>query len=406
MKISTQHRKKIADLADKLFAAGINWVPMTPFRKPITHYQGKHLTYQDVYHKPMTKERHEFFKEVCLISDNCAGIGIIPLNGLILIDFDPAKNPRYRLEPKIKELVEDYGHALYLDRRYIDVKGKLVPKGLKIGLFVDKQVLINKELVFKHKYEEEVSADPWPPKTIFPSIRLDGKYMSAYLKISHVDLYEVYYDKNLSVLKEVMKKLGVEVELTEPTTSDEDSDEDGKDGKPEKKKAVENSRIDTFEKMVILLKMVADKINCPGFKLVIEHLEKGEWIIPYFMYRFGSKFGYRRSSYSIVENHIMEALAYLGIKKDVFKQEFLSKMEEAQRKLCKEYGHGCTHRTESRDISTAFKLKAFGHDLADACIYKVLGLCPYESCPYTFYGKLFSIDPNELYLIVKQVEVI
>ena len=407
MKISRQHRKRIVDLADKLFEAGINWIPMSPYRKPITYYQGKRLTFEDTFHKPITRERHEFFKEICLNSDNCAGIAVIPINGLILIDFDPAKNPKYKLEPRIKELVENYGHAIYLDRRYIDIKGRLMPKGLKIGLFIDNSVLMNKELVFKHSYEEEVSADPWPPKTIHPSVRLDGKYVSAYLKISHVDLYESYYDRTLSTLKEVMKLLGVEVDLVEPATSQDEDEEEGKDSsKIKKRKIIENAKIDSFEKMITLLKLLADELDCPGFRTVIERLERGEWIIPYFIYRFGSKklFSHRRSSYSIVENHIMEALAYLGIRKDVFKQVFLQKLEDAQRKLCKKYKHGCTHKTESRDISTAFKLKAFGHDMADNCIYKILGLCPYENCPYTFHGKLFSASSNKLYLLVKQVE--
>jgi len=409
MKVSKHHRKRIADLADKLFESGINWIPMSPYRKPITYYQGKRLTFEDVYHKSMAREKHEFFKEVCLSSDNCAGIGVIPINGLIVIDFDPAKNPKYKLETRIKELAENYGHAVYLDRRYIDIKGKLVGKGLKIGLFIDNSILMNKELVFRHSYEEEVATDPWPPKTIHPSIRKDGKYVSAYLKVSHVDLYEAYYDKSLSVLKEVMRILGVEVDLVDPSVSqdEEDEEKEGRDiDKIKERKVVENAKIDSFEKMITLLKLLADELNCPGFKTMIEHLEKGEWIIPYFIYRFGSKkpFSYKRSSYSIIENHIMEALAYLGVRKDFFKQEFLPRLENAQRKLCKEYQHGCTHKTESRDISTAFKLKAFGHDTADNCIYKLLGLCPYENCPYTFHGKLFSASHNKLYLLVKQVE--
>jgi len=79
-------------------------------------------------------------------------------------------------------------------------------------------------------------------------------------------------------------------------------------------------------------------------------------------------------------------------------------MEQAQKKLCEEYGHGCTHKTEFRDISTALKLKAFGHNVADNCVYKVLGLCPYDNCPYMFYDMLFSISSNKLYLLVKQAE--
>jgi len=415
MKVSVQHRKRLVELAEKLFAAGINWIPMTPYRKPITHYKNRSIRYAQIYYKPMTLEQHEFFKEVCINTETCSGIAVVSqINGFLIVDFDPTKNPKYKLEPVIRELVSDYGHGVYFDRRFTDVNGKLVPKGLKFALFIDKNVLSGKVLRFTHNYEEEVSAEPCPPKTVFPSVRADGNHISAYMKLSHVDIYEVYYDKSLSVLKEVMEKLGVKMELADPISdssrdssrSDREEDKDRDSGTVPRRRIVDSGKIDRFDKMILLLKLVAEEFDCPGFKEVVEHLERGEWVVPYFIYRFGHTKGgiYQRSSYSIVENHIMEALAYLGVSKEVFRQEFLPKMEEAQRKLCQEYQHGCTHKTESRDISAAFKLKAFGHDTADSCIYKVVGLCPYEQCPYTFYGKLFSTDPNKLYLLLKQAE--
>ena len=409
MKVSIQHRKKLVDIADKLFSAGINWVPMTPYRKPVTYYKGRPIQYSSLYYRPMNEEQHNFFKEVCMNTDVCAGISVISIvNGLIVIDFDPAKNPRHKLEEKIRRVIDEYGHAIYFDRRYVKNANSLVPKGLKIAVFTDKNLLTSKQLLFKSNYEEEVTADPWPPKTLWPSIRLDGNQLSAYVRLSHTNIWDAYYDKTLSTLREVMEQLDVEVRLAEPPAAPKEALEGANtvkvEGRSRAKPLLLSDKIDSFEKMVKLLKLVADEVDCPGFKLVIEHLEKGEWIVPYFMYHFGPAKLYRRSSYSIVENHIMETLAYIGVRKEVFKQEFLPRLEQAQKKLCEEYGHGCAHKTESHDISTAFKLKAFGHDEADRCIYKLLGLCPRDYRPYTFHGKVFSADPNRLYLAVKMAE--
>jgi len=288
-------------------------------------------------------------------------------------------------------------------------KGSLIPKGLKIGLFIDQSILSSKDIVYVHNYEEEVNDRSPPPKTVYPSLRIDPqtKERSVYIKLSSVELWEAYYDKDFKLLPEVMSVLGVKVELkpideilrakaaTYTNTSTSISSSGGKPVlglEP-------TTRIDTFEKMVNLLKEVAKRIDCPGFITFLDHLEQGFWIIPYEMVKFGPSKSYQRSSWSIVENHIMRILAEFGVPKDIFVQVFLPKMEGIQIKICTQYQHGCGHKTESRDVNAAFGFKEFGHDPGGKCIYLRYGICPREECLNTVYGKLNTISRSQAYAI-------
>ena len=326
--ISRSQRKKLADYAEKLYQAGINWIPMRYNNTPVTYFSKKRqvILYSPLYMKRMDEEIHKLFKEIVLELPHVAGISVVSrVSGLLIIDFDPAKNKKYKLDEKINKLVKDYGFFIYIDRRVARKGNTITLKGLKLGLFIDQSVLSSKDIVYVHNYKEEVNDRSPPPKTVFPSLRFDPESgeKSVYIKLSSVDLWETYYDKNLKLLPEVMGLLGVKVELrtideihtqraraaTSNTTSS---------GKPIL--GLEpTTKFDTFDKMIALLKEVAKTIDCLGFLTFLDYLEQGYWMIPYEMINFGSGRSYQRSSWSIAENHIMRILAEFGIPKDTFK---------------------------------------------------------------------------------------
>ena len=406
--VSEKHRKKLVEYAEMLFRAGINWMPMRYTNTPVTFYKNQRILYGPIYMRRMDLETHDLFKEIVLSNPQVSGISVVSgVSGLKVIDFDPAKNPINNLEPRIAKLVENYGAFIYIDRRIADKNGKRDLKGLKLALFIDQTILSEHEIVYVHSYQEEVNDKSPPPKTIFPSLRFDPetKEKSVYLKLSTIDLWEAYYDKDFKLLPEVMSILGVKVELVKITdlqrmggTASTSTSSNSAPGKPIL--GLEpTDKFDTFEKMLALLKEVAKAIDCPGFLIFLEYLEHGEWIIPYELIKFGAGKTLQRSSWSIAENHIMRILAEFGIPKEVFKQVFLPRMEDTQREFCRKYQHGCVHKTESNDINTAFKFNEFGHEPAGQCIYLRYGLCPRDDCLNSVYGKLNFLSKDRAYAI-------
>jgi len=413
--VSESHRKLLTEYAERLYQSGINWIPMKYDNSPITFFPKKNMriVYGPLYMRRMSEQEHNIFKEIVLELPYASGIAVVSrVSGLLMIDFDPAKNSRkYGLEEKIAKVIKDYGTFVYIDRR-ISQKGSLIPKGLKIGLFIDQSILSSKDIVYTHSYEEEVNDKSPPPKTIYPSLRIDPqtRERSVYIKLSSIDIWEAYYDKDFKLLPEVMSVLGVKVELkpideilrakvatyTNTSTSISSSGKAILGLEP-------TTKIDTFEKMVTLLKEVAKRIDCPGFLVFLEHLEQGYWIIPYEMVQFGSNKNYQRSSWSIVENHIMRILAEFGVPKGIFVQVFLPKMEGIQIKICTQYQHGCGHKTESRDVNASFSFKEFGHESGGKCIYLRYGICPREDCLNTVYGKLNLLSKSQAYAIRERV---
>jgi len=413
--VSEEHRRRLAEYAERLYQSGINWIPMKFDNTPVTFYPKRNMriVYGPLYMKRMDEETHRLFKEMVLELPYVSGISVVSrVGGLLVVDFDAAKNSkRYGLEEKINKLIRDYGSFVYIDRRMSQKHNSIVPRGLKIGLFIDQSILSSKDIVYVHNYEEEVGDRSPPPKTIYPSLRIDPqtREKSAYVKLSSVDLWESYYDKDFKLLPEVMERLSVKVELRTideiqraRATTNTSNIVSSSSGKPIL--GLEpTTKIDSFEKMLTLLKEVGKLIDCPGFLVFLEHLEQGNWIIPYEVIPFGPGKTYQRSSWSIAENHIMRALAEFGVPKDLFTRAFLPRMENIQREVCQQYQHGCSHRTESRDVSTAFRFTEFGHEPGGKCIYLRYGICPREECLNTVYGKLNLLSRSQAYAIRERI---
>ncbi len=293
--VSEKHRKLLTQYADRLYQAGLNWIPMRYDNTPITYYKKRkqRILYGPLYMKRMDEETHKLFKEIVLNLPHVSGISVISrVSGLLLIDFDPAKNQKYGLEEKIAKLIKDYGSFIYIDRRLSEIKSKRVWKGLKLGLFVDQSILSQKEIVYQHNYEEEVNDRSPPPKTIFPSLRFDTvtREKSVYLKLSSIDLWEAYYDKDFKLLPEVMQVLNVKVELKniEEIRRRQTSTAKSSSGTGKPILGLDlTTKFDTFEKMITLLKEVAKTIDCPGFYTFLDYLEQGQWPIPYEIIQFG-----------------------------------------------------------------------------------------------------------------------
>jgi len=218
--VSERHRRMLAEYADRLYHAGVNWIPMRYDNTPVTYYPnlGKRIIYGPLYMRRMDEETHSLFKKILLELPYVGGISVVSrVGGLLMIDFDPAKNSGNQLESRIAKLIKDYGSFIYIDRRISDKNVRRTWKGLKIGLFIDQSILSQKEIVYEHSYKEEINDKSPPPKTIFPSLRydLDSGERSVYLKLSSIELWEAYYDREFKLLTEVMGVLNVNVKLVD-----------------------------------------------------------------------------------------------------------------------------------------------------------------------------------------------
>jgi len=408
VRVSERFRKILRERCERLIESGVNCFPRWIDSKSPAFRKGE--KYQRFLTVPITED--EDFKKFVLQKFEDPRVGAISIvsgciGGVLGIDFDAIKvDPQ--LWNSVKKVLSDYGHMVYVDRRYgIDSKGALHKHGVHIILFSDSKFLSTHRIKIKHSYNVE-SGVKKGLITIYPSIYItkEGNSIefSAYVRLSHADIFDTTYDESLEIAKKIIEILGGELQVSPITSTGtvvlgEESNEPWhgfKDGQ----------YLDQ-ETVWIFLRNFAKIEKCEGLLRFIESLQNRDpMTVTYFIYSdIVPNTDHPRSSWTIVENAIFRLLAEVGAADAVFGEirGAFKESEDRHRKIVGEV----PHESLDRNMEQARRFNEHGHDKVGACVFKVAGLC-HRDCNTTCWLKIKDGGDSilkALHLALKRIEI-
>ena len=390
MRVSSKFRKLLREKCEQLIEGGINCFPkwlkgnMPAFKK------GEH--YQRYMVQPIMED-DDFKKLVLQRFDDPRVGGIVVVGGvggLVAIDNDAVKVRK--MEKEIIQVMKEYGHMVYMDRRVL-LHPKTQLKGLHMILFIDKAIFNTHILRIEHRYNAEFTIKQHGLVTVYPSLRIENKELSVYLKLSSAEIVDAVFDERLEVLPRIIEAFGGKLIMQKIDYSQAQTGEyTGSPGQPWH--GLQYREINS-DNVFLFLKNYARIVRCPGLEAIVTALEN-EDVFParYFIY---SSIVYDtqhpRSTWTLIENCIGRILGEVGAD-DSAVLKVIDAFEKSQNKYKKKEGD-VDHKTLRRNITVARRFKEFGHDRPGACVFRLLGLCPEETCGLTCWLKLKSTAARE-----------
>ncbi len=399
-KLVTRVKEVLSRVAEVYYSAGLNVLPTWSWKKIPAVRKGE--GYEKWLVRRMTREEFESFT-LARIRDtkefrNVLGIAIVNgIGGVVTIDYDVAKNGSPEIEERVRRLVREFGSFVYIERR-------VGADGSKYGVHVVLRVPNPRELDVRveHPYSGEITVRTNGITVVAPSIYAPRSRISQYVKLSFVDISTTYYDKDLSVLKEILLVLGV-------TKIDVGKGAPARIGSGFRGVRIGlrmGREIDSVEKALRLLAEVGKVLGCVGFVKVVEGIARGEWFVEYRILREVVNVNHTRSTWTIIENHIFRTLAEAGVREEIvwqvanlirsLEEEFLKRNGVSDAAV---YDH--IYENLENNVEQALKFSEHGHEPSGACIYRLLDLCP-NPCNSTFLTKLFS-NPQSLKIALMRV---
>lgn len=398
-------KRLLIEVAEQLYASGINVLPVWSRgskKMPAVRKGEQYIQWQQ---RRMTREEFESFTIARLEDMNefryALGIAIVNgIGGVATIDFDPAKTPDPLIQKRVNEAVDTFGSFVYMERR-IGLSGKKY--GFHAILRVPNARALN--IKINSPYKSEFSVRTTGITVVAPSLRIEGKEVSMYVKQSFVDIPSTYYDKDLSVLTRIIEVLGGKIEkIVHGIPSEEGG---SRRGEPAIGLKIGKEIREPRQALLFLLD-VGSRLGCEGFVEVVRNLMEGRWIVEYRILRDVVDVRHYRSTWTIIENHIFRILAEVGVPRGVC-EKIAEMIREAELKYIEENGVEdaavLDHVNENlfNNLDQALSFKEHGHDPSGACVYKLLGLCS-KPCTTTFLSKVFSNAPLLKTSVMKVIE--
>jgi len=411
VKVSERFRKILRERCERLIESGINCFPRwvdskSPAFKRGERYQ-KFLTSHIIEDEDFKKLIMSRFEDprVGAISIVSGGIG-----GVLGIDFDAIKvDPR--VWSSVKEVLREFGHMVYVDRRYgVDSAGALHKYGVHIALFSDFKFLTTHRIIIKHGYNTEFAVKRGLI-TIYPSVYVEKKNsgieFSAYVKLSHSDIFESTYDEGLEITKKIVEALGGELQVSPITSATSIGTVVLGEESKEPWHGFKDGQFLNQETVWIFLRNFAKVEKCEGLLRFVESLQNRDPMpVTYFIYSdIVPNADHPRSSWTIVENAIFRLLAEIGATDAAFK-EVRDAFKEAEDKYRKIVGE-VAHESLDRNMDQARKFNEHGHDKVGACVFKIAGLC-HRDCNTTCWLKVKDGRDSilkALHLALKKIEI-
>jgi len=406
MRVSARFRDILRKRCQSLIESGINCFPRWVNSKAPAFRKGER--YQKFMIQPLMDD--EDFKNLVLKRFDDSRVGGISIvsggaGGVLGIDYDPIKID-LSLWENVKKIIDEYGHIVYVDRRYgISEKGRLLKHGVHIILQSDKQFLTKHRIKIRHNFKAEFTVRRGLI-TVYPSVYIVTKgepQFSVYLKLSNADILDAVYDEKTEILREIIEILGGSLQIAPITTERYVVSDEIK----EPWHGFQDGRFLDSKSVWTFLKNFAKIERCEGLLRILESLEKRDaFPMTYFIYSdVVPNVDHPRSSWTIVENTIFRLLAEVGASEEAFREirDAFKESEDKYRKVISDVAH----ETLDQNMEQTRRFNEHGHDKVGACIFKLAGLC-YRYCTTTCWLKVKSSRDSiikALHLALKGIEL-